>query len=148
MKHVGFLLLGCIVALSGVTHAAAADEASWADRVIARADLTSGVTDREPVDSLTEVTNDQRTITFFTELRNMSGESVSHRWEHNGQVMAEVPFRVGGPRWRIWSTKNLHEFWLGKWTVSVVAEDGSVLATKSFRYTALEPAPAAANCTD
>ncbi len=148
MKPVGPLLLGCLVALSGVMNAAAADEASWADRVIARADLTSGVTDREPVDSLTEVTNDQRTITFFTELRNMSGESVSHRWEHNGQVMAEVPFRVGGPRWRIWSTKNLHEFWLGKWTVSVVAEDGSVLATKSFHYTALEPAPAAANSTD
>lgn len=148
MKHVGFLLLGCTVALSGVTNASAADEASWADGSVARASFTSGVTDREPVDSLTQVTNDRRTITFFTELRNMSGEPVSHRWEHNGQVMAEVPFRVGGPRWRVWSTKNLHEFWLGEWTVSVVAEDGSVLETKSFHYAVPEPDPAPANATD
>ncbi len=148
MKHVGFLFLGCIVALSGVTKASAADEASWADGIVARANFTSGVVDREPIDSLTEVTNERRRIIFFTELRNMSGEPVLHRWEHDGQVMAEVPFRVGGPRWRVWSTKNLHEFWLGEWTVSVVAEDASVLETKSFHYAVPELAPAAANSTD
>ena len=139
MKLLGVLLLGCLVTVSGATKAEAADEASWADGIIARASFTSGVADREPVDSLSEIMNDQRMITFFTELRNMSGESVSHRWEYNGQVMADVPFQVGGPRWRVWSTKKLHEFWLGEWTVSVVAEDGSVLESKSFHYAAPDP---------
>ncbi len=147
MKHVGFLLLGCLVVFSGAA-SAAADEASWADGIVVRADFTSGVIDREPIDSLTEVTNDRRTIAFFTELRNMSGESISHRWEYNGKVMADVPFQVGGPRWRLWSTKDMHEFRLGEWTVSVVAADGSVLETKSFRYAGPEPEPAAANATD
>ena len=146
MKHLGILLLGCLVTVSGATKAEAADEASWADGIIARASFTSGVADREPVDSLSEIMNDQRMITFFTELRNMSGESVSHRWEYNGEVMADVSFQVGGPRWRVWSTKNLHEFWLGEWTVSVVAEDGSVLQSKSFHYAAPERSPA--NATD
>ncbi len=147
MKPVGFLLLGCLVVLSGAA-TAAADEASWADGIVARADFTSGVIDREPIDSLTEVTNDRRTIAFFTELRNMSGESISHRWEYKGQVMADVPFQVGGPRWRVWSTKKMHEFWLGEWTVSVVGSDGSVLETKSFRYSGPGPAHAPANATD
>ena len=146
MKPVRFLLLGCLFALSGVPSASAADEASWADGIVARANFTSGVADREPVDSLSDVTNEQRTVTFFTELRNMSGESISHRWEYKGQVMADVPFRVGGPRWRVWSTKNLNDFWLGEWTVSVVAADGSVLESKSFYYAG--PEPAAANATD
>jgi hypothetical protein len=146
MKPVRFLLLGCLFALSGVPSASAADEASWADGIVVRANFTSGVTDREPVDSLSDVANEQRTVTFFTELRNMSGESISHRWEYKGQVMADVPFRVGGPRWRVWSTKNLNDFWLGEWTVSVVAADGSVLESKSF-YSA-GPEPAAANATD
>jgi hypothetical protein len=147
MKPVGFLLLGCLVVLSGAA-TAAADEASWADGIVTRADFTSGVIDREPIDSLTEVTNDRRTIAFFTELRNMSGESISHRWEYKGQVMADVPFQVGGPRWRVWSTKKMHEFWLGDWTVSVVGADGSVLETKSFRYSGPEPAHVPANATD
>ena len=141
MKPVRFLLMGCVIALSGAALASADDEANWAAGSVARATLTSGVTDREPVDTVTDVTTDQRVIYFFSELQSMSGERITHRWEYNGQVMAEVPFSVGGPRWRVWSSKSLEPFWVGEWTVSVM-KDGAVLESRSVRYADSVIAPA------
>ncbi len=141
MKPVRFLLLGCVIALSGAALASADDEASWGAGSVARAMLTSGVVDREPVDTVTDVTTDHRVIYFFSELQNMSGEKITHRWEYSGQVMAEVPFSVGGPRWRVWSSKSLEPFWVGEWTVSVM-KDGAVLESRSFRYADSVIAPA------
>ena len=58
--------------------------------------------------------------------------------------MREVPFKVDGPRWRVWSTKNLESILVGTWTVSVVDEKGNVLQTRNFNYTkhALPASPA------
>lgn len=143
MKPAGFLLLGCIIALAGASRAAGEDEAGWATASVARATFTSAVADREPVDRLTDASGDQQRIYFFSELRNMSGEKIAHRWEYNGKVMAEVPFSVGGPRWRVWSSKNLEPFWQGEWTVSVM-KGGEVLESRTLRYgdTAVVPAKA------
>ncbi len=134
MKPVRFLLLGCAIALAGVSVASADDEASWGAGTGARATFTNGVADREPLDSITEATNDYRTIYFFSELRNLSGETITHRWKHDGQVMAEIPFHVGGERWRVWSSKNLESDWVGEWKVSVIRSDGTVLESKRFHY--------------
>ena len=105
------------------------------DSHIARATVTTGVIDREPVDEVKTLMNDSSMVYFFTELTGMKGDSVTHRWTFNGQVMGEVPFEVRGPRWRVWSSKNLDSIWLGKWKVSVVDEGGNVLQTKEFHYT-------------
>jgi hypothetical protein len=72
----------------------------------------------------------------------MSGEMVTHRWEYNGQVMAEIPFHVGGPRWRVWSSKNLESYWLGQWTVTLVNSEGTVREAKSFSYSDAAVVPA------
>ena len=111
---------------------------------IARAMVTSGVVDREPVDQIHSLMNDNSMVFFFTELMGMQGQTVTHRWAFNGQVMGEVPFEVGGPRWRVWSTKNLESIWVGTWTVSVVDENGEVLQTQDFDYAnrALPASPA------
>ena len=71
----------------------------------------------------------------------MGGSTVVHRWMYEGEVKAEVPFDVGGPRWRAHSTKTLDPGWLGEWTVKVVDVNGETLHTQSFRY---DPAPASA----
>ena len=111
---------------------------------IARAMVTTGVVDREPVDQVHSLMNDNSMVFFFTELMGMQGQTVIHRWAFNGQVMGEVPFEVGGPRWRVWSTKNLESVWVGTWTVSVVDENGKVLQTEDFDYAnrALPASPA------
>lgn len=102
---------------------------------VERATFTRAVEEREPQGSIDALANDTSTVFYFTELRDLDGRTVTHRWLWNGQLMAEVPFEVGGPRWRASSSKNLDPTWLGEWTVEVVDESGEVLSVDSFEYT-------------
>ncbi|MEX0900697.1 MAG: DUF2914 domain-containing protein [Gammaproteobacteria bacterium] len=95
---------------------------------VARAQFTSAVVDREPVDDLPAASVGDGRVRFFTELRGLEGREVVHRWEYRGQVMAEVLIPVGADRWRAWSSKRLLPAWTGIWQVSVVT-DGEVLGT-------------------
>jgi len=47
-----------------------------------------------------------------------------------------VVFDVKGPRWRVWSSKDLIEDWIGDWTVEIVTDEGEVLAAETFTYSA------------
>jgi hypothetical protein len=111
--------------------------------VVARAAITNGIAEREPIDALNRVTNDHETIYFFTELRDFAGQEVIHRWSYRGKAMAEVPFQVDGSRWRVWSTKKMNAGWLGDWTVEVVSAQGDVVETSRFEYVAAPKAPEA-----
>ena len=104
----------------------------------ARAVFAQSVVDREPVDEVTELTNDNSKIYFYTDLRGLKGQTVTHRWEHAGEPRAAVTFNVGANRWRVWSSKNLQPEWTGVWTVSVVDEEGNVISEESLNYTAAE----------
>ena len=80
---------------------AADAESPLGDGVVSRALFTSGIVDREPVDHLLVVDGGIEEVYFFTELKFLEGRTIVHRWEYNGRVVAEVPFKVGGPRWRV-----------------------------------------------
>jgi len=101
---------------------------------VALAQFTTAVEDREPVDAIAFLENEARDIVFYSDLRGYAGETITHRWEYQDQVMAEVPFVVRGNRWRVWSSKQLLPAWIGDWTVSVVKADGEVIAAESFSY--------------
>jgi hypothetical protein len=101
---------------------------------VSRSAFTLAVVNREPKERVTTLTNDQHHIYYFTELKGMTGQTVTHRWLHNGQTMAELKFNVGAPRWRVWSSKTLLSQWLGEWTVEVIDELGQVVFRESFEY--------------
>lgn len=101
---------------------------------VARAQFTTAIEAREPVDKVTILSNDVNKVYFFSELRNLQGQSVTHRWLLGGKVMAEVNFNVGGPRWRVNSSKTLLPGWIGDWTVTVVDNSGIVLSEYNFQY--------------
>ncbi len=101
---------------------------------VARATFTSSIQEREPTDQLSTLTNDNDQIYYFTELRGMAGHSVTHRWEHDGKVVAEVPFDVGGDRWRVYSSKRLDPSWTGEWRASVIDATGTTLSVNTFNY--------------
>lgn len=105
---------------------------------IARSTFTTNIVDREPVDSITELSTASDRVYYFTELLGMAGQTITHRWSHNGEVVAEVSFNVGGPRWRVWSSKNLMPAWSGDWKVSVVNAAGEVLGGNRFTYGAAQ----------
>lgn len=118
--------------------APAARQPAVSAAAVARAQFASAIQDREPVDKLDALTNDVERVFFFTELRGLGGQRVTHRWEHGGKVMGEVAYEVGGDRWRVWSSKQLDPSWTGEWKVSVIDAGGATLATETLSY---DPAP-------
>ncbi|MFQ5605664.1 MAG: DUF2914 domain-containing protein [bacterium] len=104
------------------------------DGSITRGVFTTEIVAREPVDEVDSVYTDVKRIFFFTDIRNMQGKTVLHRWVHEGQIRAEIVFEVGGPRWRVYSSKNLAEDWLGNWKVEVFDTEGNLLTTGKFVY--------------
>ncbi len=130
MKKPYALLALLIITLSPLQNASAGE--------VARAQFTSAIEAREPVDNLAIVDSHVNNIYFFSELRNLQGETITHRWMFSGEVMAEIRFEVGGPRWRVNSSKRLLPDWLGKWSVVVVNGNGTSLAEYSFQYVAAE----------
>jgi hypothetical protein len=111
-----------------------------ADEQVVRSVITSAVVDREPVDDLITVPSTVDNVVFFTELRNMEGQTIMHRWMFGDEQMAEVSFPVGGPRWRVWSSKKMMPEWVGGWKVQVINGAGEVIAEKAFTYAMAEDA--------
>ena len=102
---------------------------------VSRALFTIGVDNREPVIMVDSIGSDSyNSISFFTELTDLSGHTVTHQWMYNNKVMFEKKFDVAGARWRVWTSKTLLPGWTGTWTVNVLDDDRSVLETKSFEY--------------
>lgn len=110
---------------------------------VARAQFTSAIDNREPTDQLTTLSNDKTRVYFFTELKDMANQKVTHRWEYKGEVKSEVSFDVGANRWRVFSSKTLDPSWTGEWKVSVVDANGGTLGANTFTYVVAPPAPAA-----
>ncbi len=138
MSHPG-IFPTCLLCATLLTSAAQADPAApeegaqW-QHAVARAQFTTGIRDREPVDQVVTLDNTDTRIFFFTELIGMEGHTVMHRWEYQGKVMAEVPFRIDGSRWRVYSSKTLNPDETGKWTVMIVDQSGWPLGAGMFLY--------------
>lgn len=109
---------------------------------VIRSAFTRTIDEREPTEDLQNLTNENGHVKFFTELRDMSGQTAIHRWEYDGKVVAEVEFNVKGPRWRVWSSKSFVPQWTGDWKVSVVNGAGEVISEKNLSYD-VATAPAA-----
>lgn len=122
-------LWGLILALAlGLSGNAAAGEVS-------RAVFTTEIDEREPVAIVDSIdSNSNTTISFFTELNNMSGQKVTHQWTHLDKTMFEKTFEVKDERWRVWTSKTLIPSWTGTWTVNVLDGERAVLTSKSFEY--------------
>lgn len=128
MKSMGMIVT--LAVLGACNAAALADNGE-----VARAQFTTGIEDREPVDDVDRIGTSRDRVFFFTELRGLEGRTVTHRWMHDGEVHGSVDFEIGGPRWRVWSSKDLLPDWTGGWTVVVVDDEGEQLDIRTFIYT-------------
>lgn len=124
------------------------EQVGFSRGTVTRATFTSGVQEREPIDSVEQTDSSAETIYYFTELRDMSGQTATHRWERNGEVVAEVNFNVDGPRWRVWSKKTLVPELAGDWKVSVLNGAGEVIAEDVLTMSAIPAAPAVPAAVD
>lgn len=108
--------------------------AEWPHENISQAVFAKAVEDRTPVEIVTEADHSLGKIYFFTNIRHLSGDRITHRWIYKDKVKAEVSFDIKGNRWRVWSSKNLWHTWKGAWQVDVINAKGEVLLSKTFKY--------------
>jgi hypothetical protein len=101
---------------------------------IVRAILTSAVRDREPVDALVagQPVSGGKVVYFFTELRDLAGKSVEHRWMHGERVVSSFRYTIGSDRWRLYSRMPSGAAHKGRWQAVVVDGDGAILAVAPF----------------
>jgi hypothetical protein len=102
---------------------------------ITRALFTTGIDNREPVAIVDSIdSTSSNSISFFTEITNMSGQTITHQWTHLDKIMFEKTFEVKAERWRVWTSKTLIPNWTGTWTVHVLDAERELLTSKSFEY--------------
>ena len=73
-----------------------------AETGVLRSAFTTEVLNKEPVSELQQISTDTTRVYFFTEIMGLNGHTITHRWEYNGQVLAEVSFEIAANRWRTW----------------------------------------------
>ena len=102
---------------------------------VTRAIFTIGIDNREPVSQVDSISSISYTeISFFTELTDLQGHTITHQWTYNDKIMFEKSFEVNGARWRVWTSKTFLPEWSGTWTVNVLDTDRSVIDSQSFEY--------------
>lgn len=101
---------------------------------VERGQFTTAIIDREPVDSVTELDTSNSEIKYFTEIIDMQGQTVTHQWVYDDEVVFEKSFEIGGPRWRVWTSKSLQPGWTGLWFVNTLDQERNKLLTQSFNY--------------
>ncbi|MDH4274313.1 MAG: DUF2914 domain-containing protein [Gammaproteobacteria bacterium] len=118
--------------VSGMKESRSHEETTGAN--IKRAQFTSAIQDREPVDNLVQVDKHVGRVYFFSEITGLAGQAVIHRWEHNGRILHEQRFDVTSRRFRAYSTKALPASASGEWKVSVLDSNGILLGFNTFIY--------------
>lgn len=101
---------------------------------VATATFTSQVADGAPVDYRETFENTTRVVFYYTEVLNLHGQTIKHRWKLDGKVMQEVPIAVRREREAVWSKSDMQPEWTGAWTVEVVNGRGEVIQVDSFAY--------------
>ena len=115
--------------------------AQWPHKNISQAEFATDVIKRVPQNILKAPEGDfdgivvnHPKVFFFTNIRNLKGHKISHRWLFDGQQKAKIDFDINGSRWRVWSSKNMWYKWQGLWTVQVILDDNEVIYERDFYY--------------
>ena len=100
---------------------------------VAEGAITSQISDRNPVDSLTSYSADVGKLYCFTRIVGAESDSqVTHVWYRGDEEMARVDLAVRSNNWRTWSSKALLPEWTGEWRVDVLDAEGTVIRTLAF----------------
>lgn len=94
---------------------------------VKRSQFTTAIVNREPTDNVVMLTNNSEKIYYFTELSNLKGQKITHRWQYQEKPMAEIQLEVKSDRWRAYSSKNIKPEWTGEWSVVLLDENGNPL---------------------
>ncbi|WP_076419776.1 DUF2914 domain-containing protein [Colwellia sp. UCD-KL20] len=98
-----------------------------------RAQLTSNIIDREPIDNIEHLSLQKHSkLYFFTEIHGKNNQKIYHRWIFKKKRLAEITLNIRNDQWRTYSSKNVDETMIGQWEVQVVDQDDNILKTVMF----------------
>ena len=87
MKKFAIIILTIFLSFSALAH-------EWPHENISEAVFALSVEDRVPIDIVEEIDNSLGKIYFFTNIRDLKGEHITHRWIYDDKVMADVRFEI------------------------------------------------------
>lgn len=114
-----------------------ATRASTSSKNVKRAILTTKVKQHEPIDRLGTTIKAEaapRDVFFFTEIVDLKGSSVTHRWKHDGRTVASRKFRLDSNSYRVYSNQRMQPTEKGAWQVEVLDSKGKTLSVADFRF--------------
>ena len=101
---------------------------------VANATFTSAIDDGGPADFRQGFDTNTPVVFYYTEILDLHGQTVIHRWKLEGKVMQEIRIPVRRQRQAVWSKSTMQPDWTGNWTVEVVNERGEVIEMDNFSY--------------
>lgn len=103
---------------------------------ITRAQLAQGVNKLEPFGEIElPILVDKSkaaSVTYFTEVNNMQGETVFHEWLQDGKSIYKRKINIRGDRWRISTSKLFPYNSIGQWQVRIINQQGDILHKIDF----------------
>ncbi|MCD2453308.1 DUF2914 domain-containing protein [Methylicorpusculum oleiharenae] len=112
------------------------DPSSQKQYRVARASLTSGIHDNQPMDEVVSpirVAKSKATgIFYYTELFNMKGLKLYHQWLHNGKEKLRTPILVKQDHWRVSTSKLFTPAAEGNWSVRLIDQQGRIYHKINF----------------
>ena len=103
---------------------------------ITRAQLAQGVNKLEPYGQvslpLLVDSNKAQGITYFTEVKNMQGNTVFHEWLKEGKSIYKRKIIIRGNRWRFYTSKLFTYKSAGQWQVRIITGKGNILHKIDF----------------
>lgn len=106
------------------------------DSRLSRAQLTSALSEYEPVDQLSSSLDlpdkGVMKVFFFSELTNLKGETVYHEWYQGDRRVARITIRPHRSPMRASSSKFINRQMTGEWRVKVVTSAGVTLGEYHF----------------
>ncbi len=105
---------------------------------VIRAQLTSGIRQREPIDHIDQISlarKPSRPIYFFLHLYGRKDEKVMVDWFYRDRHAAQVILEIGADDWRTYASKVLEKNKLGTWRVTASDQSGNLIAEFKFRVT-------------
>jgi hypothetical protein len=104
---------------------------------VVRSQLTNRVTNNEPIDMISSPImaekDNVRRLSYFTELKDMSGKIIYHNWIYKGESVFRKKVNINGNRWRVTTQKKLNNSLLGDWKVTLTDMDGYILDEINFK---------------
>lgn len=107
---------------------------AWAGELtIETATIATAVTDLTPEGEAVTFPADVGKLYAFTKITGgEEGDTITHKWYHGDNVMAEVTLNVKSSEYRTYSSKNIWNAWTGNWKVEIIDAEGTVLETLNF----------------